>query len=188
MLADMASSVAQTLQLYKTQDGTYYNYVAPGTPLSAFCFANGASYQPYGLVQCVLFVRFCLLHAGYPAPAFGNGKDAGQLVQTAGYLDVTYSVPAPGDVVCWGPPGSDLGPGQNPDLVNGAGHVALITAVTLPDASGAGGSVTVAQANCTERTQAFPLAAFGQGYQIGSNTGFGPWLGIVRPRHGATPQ
>lgn len=185
-LADFATGTAGTLRLW----GSYYADAQPlrTGDLGTFCTQQGYVLpNGDGAAQCTIFVRYCLRQSGYPWANFGNGDQARNLT-AQGYLDVTFSVPALGDVAFWGPPGSDLGAGQNPAPGAGPGHVAIITAVTLPDASGAGGSVTVAQGNCTQRTQAFPLVAWGQGYQIGSNRGFGPWLGIVRPRHGATPQ
>ena len=39
----------------------------------------------------------------------------------------------------------------------------------------------VAQANTTERIGTFPLYQLQNAYRIGSSTGFGAWLGLLRP-------
>ena len=178
-LANFATGIAGTLTLY----GGHYEDAGTVSAFAAFCINEGYRLpNGHADAECVLFVRFCLTRNGYPAPAFPAGKDAGQLVQS-GYLDVTGRVPAPGDVVYFDVPGSGAVPGSNTSLANGAGHVAIVTAVAPPDASGNGGSITVAQANCTQRLQGFPLVTSGASYALGPQPGFGPWLGTVRPRH-----
>lgn len=178
-LASFAAGVAQTL----VNTGTYYDDAPAATRLATFCKQQGyALPNGDGLAWCILFVRFCLLHSGYPAPKVGDGKDAGRLVQLAGYQDVTGRIPAPGDVVYFDTVGSGAPPGSEVSQGNGGGHAAIITAVSLPTQAQQG-SITVAQASCTRTIQQFPLLLDGSSYVVGSQPGFGPWLGICRPAH-----
>jgi len=182
-LADIAVNTAATL----AGDGTHYNR-APGTTLfGQFAATHGydlpGSYtagQLDGNAQCTIFVRYCLTRAGYAAPNFGDGKDAGSLVEKAGYTDVTYRLPLPGDVIYWNPIGPVGSTARNP--VNGYGHVAMIVSVQQPNTQNEGGSVVVAQANSYYQTQSFPLFRSGSQWNVGDVQGFGnTWSGIVRP-------
>lgn len=186
-LANFATGIAETLQLYNghyEDAGTVsafakwvINDPTAGDGRGAYTLPNG-----HADAQCVLFARYCLTRSGYPTPPFAAGKLAGTLVGPS-FADVTGRVPAPGDVPYFDVPGSGAPPGSNVSQANGAGHVAIIVAVHLPDSANAGGYVTVAQANCTQRLQDFPLLASGASWVIGAQPGYGPWLGTVRPRH-----
>lgn len=183
LLANNAQSVAGGLGKYGgyfCDAGPYFPTAPTANPLGYFCgYKNGMTLDNGdGYATCVLFVRYCLQISSHKTDPYGNGNQTGNLT-AQGFSNVTFLQPQPGDIPYWDYVGAPTGAGQSPDATNGAGHVAIIVGVLQPDATGKG-SVTVAQANCTQTLQSFPLYQRGSQWIIGSNTGFGPWLGLIR--------
>lgn len=129
-------------------------------------------------VECVLFVRFCILHNGYPNPgSWPTGADTGSVLAAAGWASAWGKEPQYGDVLYFS---------GGTDGSWSAGHVAIIVGVAPPTASGPG-TVTVAQANTPFPAMTFPLTAVGTAYYIGDNLDangkntFGPFVaGLMR--------
>lgn len=128
--------------------GVWYDAGMPATVTRFWgqaCPAGSGCWTDWqeGNLQCVMLVTGTFALAGHPLPVAGNAFDFWGLYQDrAGWTRIPAGAapvgqrqpPDPGDIMVWWDP---------PPAV---GHVAIVTAVTLPHA-GQAGAVTFAEAN-----------------------------------------
>lgn len=110
-----------------------------------------------GNLQCVMFVTGTYYLAGQTLPASGNAVDFWTLYQNRkGWTELPSgtAVPAPGDIIVWS--SQSLVSQPVPHWVNDAGHVAIVTSVSLPSATHPG-NVQFAEANGPGAIASLPL-------------------------------
>jgi hypothetical protein len=156
-------------------DGDHRDNLAPAnSDLAAFVQAVG-----FRNVQCTLFVAYCLInYGGFPGfvntdktvRAWPNGEDWAGYLLAAGWKSIWGRQPAPGDVLVF-TAGQTSPNGVVQDTTNGAGHVAVVVAVTPTSGTGgliAPGFVQVAQANCYYPLETFLLIPTASGQFVGA--------------------